>query len=980
MESLRISAKFLGIEVEFNVDNPSTYTLATLCADVYMYGCSTFPEPTESFKVEALIPWRGIFRVIADDDDLQDLFAQYKSKHIRTIRLDVELLPLAWSPPDEFYGQESPPADSDQSSTQPKTAANNATDGFVEISSDEHSVSEGGTNNVSTSSNEDSDFLPRSSDEDTETESDIGRQSFEFVQEDMFGEGFLYGEEDGAEEGHINEEEQQPEAETAHGDAPQQPDGETAQGDYEQQQTEGNAADGDDEQQQTDSGSESEEDVLSDAASFQFNQDFTVLSSSDDEVGIVRRPYRRTRGKPFNQAPDGKVELEVGQLFHSLQHFRQVLRDFVVQEGFELKRIKNARERFTAKCGVAGCSWRIHASRVDSRSTFMIKTLTNRHCCMKVHKNQEANAVWVARRFKALIEENPEISIQFLGKEIHRIYGLTLPKYTLYRAKNRVLNVTDDEHHRSYNKLYSYGFVVRKCNPGSIAFLRTVTPEINAPARFQRFFLSFEAQKLGFLQGCRPIIGLDGCHLKGRFPGVLLAAVGLDANNGVFPIAICIAEGETKDSWCWFMEQLHMHIGLEETRRVTFITDRQKGVLSAIERHWSTSSNHYCVRHLIANMQMRYKGQLTANYTWEAANASNRLSFMECMAKLKEVHADAHDYMMGINLHNWCVHLFDRHVKSEHTTNNITEGFNSWIDKYRGLPALLMLECLRRKMMKRMHLRLERASKWESVIPPKIRKKIADRQDEARFVTVLCASVNEFEVKDGSRYFIVKLDKNSCDCGLWEVSGIPCKHALAVIIGKRLHVEDYVVQYLTRDAYVRTYSHVIHPIPSEDQWPESTEGVVMPPQKRRLPGRPKKSRKRAADEPQKQKRSSSGKCSKCGEYGHNVRTCKVTEKATKTNITKKTVQSRGTRTSKKRLNFEVGSSSKAPMKKTAMDSTAEGVGSSQPVQQTVIDVGSSQPVTETAPLHSSQVPTQQAQSKSNPGTVAGLDIDWSGML
>ncbi|KAL5821470.1 hypothetical protein ACOSQ3_023352 [Xanthoceras sorbifolium] len=817
MESLRISAKFVGTEVEFDVDNPSTYTMATLCADVYMYGCSTFPEPTKSFKVEALMPWRGIFRVIADDDDLQDLFAQYKSKHIRTIRLDVELLPLAWSPPNEFHGQELPPADSDKSSNQPETAAKNTTDGFVEISSDEHSVSEGGTNNVSTSSNEDLDFLPRSSDEDTETESDIGRHSFEFVQEDMF-----------VKEGPINEEEQQPEAETARGDAPQQPDGETAQ------------ADGDDEQQQTDSGSESEEDVLSDAASFHFDQDFTVLSSSDDGVR------------------------------------------------FELKRIKNARERFTAKCGVAGCSWRIYASRMDSRSSFMIKTLTNRHCCMKVHKNQEANAVWVACRFKALIEENPEISIQFLGKEIHIIYGLTLPKYTLYRAKNRVLNVTDDEHHRSYNKLYSYGFVVRKCNPGSIAFLRTI------PAFF---FLSFEAQKLGFLQGCRPIIGLDGCHLKGRFPGVLLAAVGLDANNGVFPIAICIAEGETKDSWCWFMEQLHMHIGLEETRRVTFITDRQKGVLSAIERHWSTSSNRYCVRHLIANMQTRYKGQLTANYIWEAANASNKLSFMECMANLKEVHADAHDYMMGINLQNWCVHLFDRHVKSEHTTNNITEGFNSWIDKYRGLPILLMLECLRRKMMKRMHLRLERAAKWESVIPPKIRKKIADRQDEARFVTVLCASVNEFEVKDSSRYFIVKLDKNSCDCGLWE-----------------------------------------------------------------------------------QKRSSSGKCSKCGEHGHNFRTCKVTDKATKTNITKKTVQSSCTRTSKNRLNFEVGCSSKEPTKKTAVDSTVEGVGSSQPVQQTVIDVGSSQPVTQTAPLHSSQVPTQQAQSKSNPGTVAGLDIDWSGIV
>ncbi|KAL5848659.1 hypothetical protein ACOSQ4_006672 [Xanthoceras sorbifolium] len=286
MKSLRISAKFLGTEVEFDVDNPSTYTLATLCADVYMYGCSILPESIESFKAEALIPWRGIFRVIADDDYV---FARYKSKHIRTIRLDVELLPLAWSSPDEFHGQASPPTDLDKSLNQPETAMKNATDGFVEISYDEHSVSEGGTNNVSTSSDEDSDFLPQSSDEDAKTESDIGRHSFEFVHEDMFGEGFLY-------------EEQQPEVETARGDAPHQPD-------------ESNAVGGDDDQQQTDSGSESDEDVLSDAASFHFDQDFAVLSSSDDEVATdkatkinitkkaVKSSGRRTSKKRLNLKP-----------------------------------------------------------------------------------------------------------------------------------------------------------------------------------------------------------------------------------------------------------------------------------------------------------------------------------------------------------------------------------------------------------------------------------------------------------------------------------------------------------------------------------------------------------------------------------------------------------------------------------------------------------------------------------------------------
>ncbi|KAL5781500.1 hypothetical protein ACOSP7_006529 [Xanthoceras sorbifolium] len=226
-----------------------------------MYECSTLPEPIESFKVEALIPWRGIFRVIADDDYV---FAQYKSKHIRTIRLDVELLPLAWSPFDEFHGQASPPTDSDN-------------------------VSEGDTNNVSTSFDEDSDFLPQSSYEDAETKCDIGRHSFEFVHEDMFGERFLYGEENGAEEGFGV--------------------------DDDQQQTEGNAADGDYDQQQTDSGSESDEDVLSDAASFHFDQDFAVLTSSDDEVATkpaTKANITKKALKAVAQGPRKRLNFKVG--------------------------------------------------------------------------------------------------------------------------------------------------------------------------------------------------------------------------------------------------------------------------------------------------------------------------------------------------------------------------------------------------------------------------------------------------------------------------------------------------------------------------------------------------------------------------------------------------------------------------------------------------------------------------------------------
>ncbi|KAK2638316.1 hypothetical protein Ddye_026111 [Dipteronia dyeriana] len=199
-------------------------------------------------------------------------------------------------------------------------------------------------------------------------------------------------------------------------------------------------------------------------------------------------------------------------------------------------------------------------------------------------------------------------------------------------------------------------------------------------------------------------------------------------------------------------------------------------------------------------------------YVWNATNSNNKNAFMDEMIKLKEVNERAHGWIMQIQLKHRCVHAYDTHVKSEHTTNNITESFNSWVDKYRGYPALMLLESLRRKMMKRMYKRLEDARKWSSNLPPPVAKKLVERQDEGRFMTVLCASDTKYEVKEESKYFIINLITRSCDCGLWEVSGIPCKHAMAVITAKRLSAEDYIDAYLTKAAYLKNYSYVIHPI------------------------------------------------------------------------------------------------------------------------------------------------------------------------
>ena len=48
---------------------------------------------------------------------------------------------------------------------------------------------------------------------------------------------------------------------------------------------------------------------------------------------------------------------------------------------------------------------------------------------------------------------------------------------------------------------------------------------LEVPPIFYRLYVCLSACKQGFMRGCRPLIGLYGCHLKGYYGGTLLLAV-----------------------------------------------------------------------------------------------------------------------------------------------------------------------------------------------------------------------------------------------------------------------------------------------------------------------------------------------------------------------------------------------------------------------------------------------------------------------
>ena len=90
------------------------------------------------------------------------------------------------------------------------------------------------------------------------------------------------------------------------------------------------------------------------------------------------------------------------------------------------------------------------------------------------------------------------------------------------------------------------------------------------------FYVCFHAFKQGWLEGCRNIIGFDGCFLKGDCKGELLVTVGKNGNNQMYPIAWVDVDIETKHSWSWFISYLIADLNLGTGEGLTVMSDMQK--------------------------------------------------------------------------------------------------------------------------------------------------------------------------------------------------------------------------------------------------------------------------------------------------------------------------------------------------------------------------------------------------------------------
>ncbi|XP_062109640.1 uncharacterized protein LOC133821212 [Humulus lupulus] len=311
----------------------------------------------------------------------------------------------------------------------------------------------------------------------------------------------------------------------------------------------------------------------------------------------------------------------------------------------------------------------------------------------------------------------------------------------------------------------------------------------------------------------------------------MLCAVALDANNHLYPVAFGIVDSENHDSWKYFMSKLKEAIG--EVEDLAFVSDRHASITHALETIFPDAYHGACYHHISMNVVAKFKTD--------------------------------HCHVLMYNI----------------MTSNYAESFNNKTRDARSFPITTFVEFIRFTLQSWFCNRRETSEKTTTTLAPTYEKNLVDMAEKARFLIPYAIGRHEFHVLVGELNGEVDLLNKTCTCGVFQIIGIPCAHALSGSLKRGVNFYSLCSDYYKIETWRSSYTESIYPTGNEEEWivPHDIMTItVRTPAQKNLVGRPKKKQGRP-----KTKRHPSNedklvvprKCSTCGGQGHNRATCKV---------------------------------------------------------------------------------------------------------
>ncbi|KAF6170578.1 hypothetical protein GIB67_000513 [Kingdonia uniflora] len=205
-------------------------------------------------------------------------------------------------------------------------------------------------------------------------------------------------------------------------------------------------------------------------------------------------------------------ELKVGMEWATVYECRAYIRQWSIMNKFEYYQEKNENYRVRLFCEDENCEWMFYVRRTTDGHTFTLRKSSNlKHTCSSGAKNRLANATWVTKQVESVMRSmrtTIPVGIQDL---ISTQFGVDISYYTAWNAwsicKEKIVGSYDE----GYIMQPELCLHILHSNPGSIV----VVSKYHDTSQWTGTCVMFKESIDGFLNACRPVVGLDGCFLKG---------------------------------------------------------------------------------------------------------------------------------------------------------------------------------------------------------------------------------------------------------------------------------------------------------------------------------------------------------------------------------------------------------------------------------------------------------------------------------
>ncbi|KAL7257037.1 hypothetical protein ACSBR1_010882 [Camellia fascicularis] len=274
-----------------------------------------------------------------------------------------------------------------------------------------------------------------------------------------------------------------------------------------------------------------------------------MVTNIDEEADLLPN-FCQHAGKVLLSADWVGGITHIGQCFEGgPTEFHKVLNKYAIECGFQFTFRKNDSVCITTEwmfSELRGCLWSIHARVLNANGFFYLKKWCCDHTCgvtVRTDRNPRMGSELVVDVIAECVHDKPLTRSTDVIYDFKKAYGLQISYRVAWLGVEKARGELYGDHSMSFDKLRWYNDAVMEYNPGS--YINLDFDEHNT-RRFNRLFISFKACMDGF-NHCRPLLFLDGTFLKGRFKGNLLAAIGKDGNQGLFPVAFAIVDAENRN-------------------------------------------------------------------------------------------------------------------------------------------------------------------------------------------------------------------------------------------------------------------------------------------------------------------------------------------------------------------------------------------------------------------------------------------------